>query len=178
MSRDVSDGTVLCILASYDPQQGYLSIQSRHIFFLTQNLISSLSRRLLARAKAGRAQRIQAERALEKDYVTKNDLKLDADTAKVQVAVFKLSKAGGLIESGYLALAAEALGQGSWETDLRNAGSNLGKDPSAFLDDVSELKRVCTGGDAAKAKKSYVIAARSLELFAKDTNTADNLKLL
>jgi hypothetical protein len=32
----------------------------------------------------------------------------------VQLAVFKLSKAGGLIESGYLALAAEALGQGTW----------------------------------------------------------------
>jgi hypothetical protein len=39
--------------------------------------------RLLAKAKANRADKIQAERALEKKYVTKNDLKLDADTSKV-----------------------------------------------------------------------------------------------
>ena len=135
-------------------------------------------RRLLAKAKAGRAQRIQAERALEKNYVTKNDLKLDADTSKVQVAVFKLSKAGGLIQSGYLALASEALGQGSWETEFRDAGLNLGKDPKEFLDALADLKNACANGDAVRAKKTYVAAARSLETFAVDTKTADNLKLL
>ena len=55
--------------------------------------------RLLAKAKAGRAERIQAERALEKKYVAKNELKFDSDTSRVQVAVYKLSKAGSLIES-------------------------------------------------------------------------------
>ena len=35
--------------------------------------------RLLAKAKAGRAERIQAERALEKKYVAKNELKFDIE---------------------------------------------------------------------------------------------------
>merc|ERR1719454_1734937 len=86
---------------------------------------------LLAKAKANRTERIQAERKLEKTYVTKNEYKLDADSSKVQIAVFKMSKAGGLIESGYLALAAEELGKGSWEADLKDA--KLGKEPDAFL---------------------------------------------
>jgi len=136
---------------------------------------------LLAKAKANRSERIQADRKLEKSYVTKNDLKLDADTSKVQVAVFKLSKAGGLIESGNLALAAEALGstgKGDWEAELSGAGSKLGKDPKAFIDDVANLKLACASGDATKAKSAYVTAARSLEGYAKATNTAENVKLL
>ena len=85
--------------------------------------------------------------------MTKNNLKLDVDTSKVQLAVYKLSKAGGLIDQGYLALAAEALSQGSWQADLKGAGSEaLGKDPKAFLDDVAALQKACTGGDAAKVR--------------------------
>eukprot|EP00740_Mantoniella_antarctica_P003155 CAMPEP_0181362770 /NCGR_PEP_ID=MMETSP1106-20121128/8254_1 /TAXON_ID=81844 /ORGANISM="Mantoniella antarctica, Strain SL-175" /LENGTH=206 /DNA_ID=CAMNT_0023476887 /DNA_START=75 /DNA_END=695 /DNA_ORIENTATION=+ len=133
---------------------------------------------LLAKAKAGRVGRIQTERALEKTYVTKNELKSDVDTAKVQVAVFKLSKAGGLIESGDLPSAAEALGLGSWVTDLSDAGAKLGQSPKAFLEDVIELKKACVSSDAKVAKKAYVKAARSLETFAKDTKTAETLKLL
>ena len=132
--------------------------------------------RLLAKAKANRTERIQAERKLEKTYVTKNEYKLDADSSKVQIAVFKMSKAGGLIESGYLALAAEELGKGSWEADLKAA--NLGKEPDAFLSAVAGLKKACTGGDAGAAKKAYVAAAKALEAFAQDTKTADAVKLL
>ena len=65
------------------------------------NQLAALQHRLLAKAKASRAAKIQEERALEKNYVTKNNLKLDADTSKVQIAVYKLSKAGGLIDQGY-----------------------------------------------------------------------------
>lgn len=132
--------------------------------------------RLLAKAKANRTERIQAERKLEKTYVTKNEYKLDADSSKVQIAVFKMSKAGGLIESGYLALAAEELGKGSWEADLKDA--KLGKEPDAFLSAVAGLKKACSGGDAGSAKKAYVAAAKALEAFAQDTKTADAVKLL
>ena len=132
--------------------------------------------RLLAKAKANRTERIQAERKLEKTYVTKNEYKLDADSSKVQIAVFKMSKAGGLIESRYLALAAEELGKGSWEADLKDA--KLGKEPDAFLSAVAGLKKACSGGDAGSAKKAYVAAAKALEAFAKDTKTADAVKLL
>lgn len=138
----------------------------------------SIPIRLLAKAKARRTEKIQAERALEKNYVTKNDLKLDADTSKVQVAVYKLSKAGGLIESGYLALAAEELGKGSWDTELKGAGSKLGKEPDAFLDEIAKLRKACLSGDASKSKSAYVAAANALESYAKQTKTADNLKLL
>jgi len=131
---------------------------------------------LLAKAKANRSERIQAERKLEKSYVTKNEYKLDSDSSKVQIAVFKMSKAGGLIEQGYLALAAEELGKGSWEADLKAA--NLGKEPDAFLSAVAGLKKACTGGDAGAAKKAYVAAAKALEAFAQDTKTADAVKLL
>ncbi|MDA9097310.1 hypothetical protein N9L76_00060 [bacterium] len=133
----------------------------------------------MAKAKANRSEKIQAERALEKNYVTKNDLKLDSDTSKVQIAVFKLSKAGGLIESGYLALAAEELGKGTWEADVASLGTSEAKaNPAAFLAAASDLKKACTGGDAAKAKKAYVTAAKALEAFAKSSKTADSLKLL
>ena len=108
--------------------------------------------RLLAKAKAARAERIQSQRALEKSYVTTNNLKLDADTSKVQLAVYKLSKAGGLIDQGYLALAAEALSDGSWQEDLKGAEKTLGKDPKALLNDVAALQKACTGGDAAKVR--------------------------
>jgi hypothetical protein len=40
---------------------------------------------LLAKAKANRTAKLQAERSLEKKYVTTNDLKVDADTSTVQV---------------------------------------------------------------------------------------------
>lgn len=87
-----------------------------------------------------------------------------------------MSKAGGLIEQGFLALAAEELGKGSWEADLKAA--NLGKEPDAFLSAVAGLKKACTGGDAGAAKKAYVAAAKALEAFAQDTKTADAVKLL
>ena len=87
-----------------------------------------------------------------------------------------MSKAGGLIESGYLALAAEELGKGSWEADLKDA--KLGQEPSAFLSAVADLKKECIGGNAGSAKKAYVAAAKALEAFAKDTKTADAVKLL
>ena len=135
-------------------------------------------RRLLAKAKAGRAERIQAERALERKYVAKNELKLDLDTARVQVAVYKLSKAGSLIESGYLALAAEELAQGSWEDELQAAGGNLGYQPQTFIKNVEELRRACIDGEVDKAKLAYITAARSLEDYALASNTAGNLKLL
>jgi hypothetical protein len=144
--------------------------------FIRLRSVRKKTRRLLAKAKANRNERIQAERKLEKTYVTTNELKLDSDTSKVQVAVFKLSKAGGLIESGYLALAAEELSKGAWEADLKAA--QLGKEPDAFLSAVADLTTACTSGDAGSAKKKYVVAAKALSAFAKDTNTADALKLL
>lgn len=134
--------------------------------------------RLLAKAKAGRAERIQAERALEKKYVAKNELKFDSDTSRVQVAVYKLSKAGSLIESGYLALAAEELGRGSWEEDLQVAGDNLGYQPQSFIKNVAELRRACMAGEVDKAKSAYVASARSLEEYALASNVAGYLKLL
>ena len=134
--------------------------------------------RLLAKAKAGRAERIQAERALEKKYVAKNELKFDSDTSRVQVAVYKLSKAGSLIESGYLALAAEELRRGSWEEDLQVAGDNLGYQPQSFIKNVAELRRACMAGEVDKAKSAYVASARSLEEYALASNVAGYLKLL
>ena len=107
---------------------------------------------LLAKAKAGRAERIQAEKALEKKYVSKNDLKQDLETSKIQVAVFKLSKAGGLIESGYLALATEELGSGNWVEELQTAGSKLGKQPENFIEKVSILRSACRDGDVEDRK--------------------------
>jgi len=133
---------------------------------------------LLAKAKAGRAERIQAERVLEKNYVTKNELKLDADSSKLQLAVFKLSKAGALIDSGYLALAAEVLTQGSWEAELVGTGNSFRKDPRTFIDDLSLLKSACVSGDEAKAKSYFIMAARSLRAYAAATNTTEILKLL
>lgn len=132
---------------------------------------------LLARAKAGRAERIQAERALEKNYVTKNDLKSDADAVKVQTAIFKLSKVGGLIESGYLALAAETLQSGSWERDLPVTGSNV-SDSKSFIEDLALLKRACLANDIDQAKLAYVTTARSLKIYAKSSSRDENFKLL
>ncbi len=136
---------------------------------------------LLARAKDRRSEKIQAERALEKTYVTKNNLKLDQDTSKVQIAIFKLSKSDGLIEQGYLALANEELTKGTWESDLAAFGKDeawLKTDPAAFLAAVADLKKECAAGDKERAKKAYVKAAKALESFAKDSKTAESLKLL
>ena len=132
----------------------------------------------MAKAKAGRAERIQAEKALEKKYVSKNDLKQDLETSKIQVAVFKLSKAGGLIESGYLALAAEELGLGNWIEEFQTAGFKLGRQPEAFVENVSMLRSACRDGDVNEAKRAYISAAMSLKEYALVTETTQNLKLL
>lgn len=94
------------------------------------------------------------------------------------MAVYKLSKAGSLIESGYLALAAEELAQGSWEDELQAAGGNLGYQPQTFIKNVEELRRACIDGEVDKAKLAYITTARSLEEYALASNTAGNLKLL
>ena len=115
---------------------------------------------------------------MEKKYVSKNDLKQDLETSKIQVAVFKLSKAGGLIESGYLALATEELGSGNWVEELQTAGSKLGKQPENFIEKVSILRSACRDGDVDGAKRAYISAAASLKEYAFATETTQNLKLL
>ena len=159
----------------------FFSKRSRSVHNVALSLIflpfTLLCYRLLARAKAGRAERIQAERALEKNYVTKNDLKSDADAVKVQTAIFKLSNVGGLIESGYLALAAETLQSGSWERDLPVTGSNV-SDSKSFIEDLALLKRACLANDIDQAKLAYVTTARSLKIYAKSSSRDENFKLL
>lgn len=94
------------------------------------------------------------------------------------MAVFKLSKAGGLIESGYLALAAEELGLGNWIEEFQTVGFKLGRQPEAFVENVSMLRSACRDGDVNEAKRAYISTAMSLKEYALVTETTQNLKLL
>jgi len=133
---------------------------------------------LLAKAKAARTNRIQSERSLEKSFVRENNLKTDADVATVQIAVYKLSKAGEYISNGMLASAYETLQTGDWEKKLEASSANLGSSPSDFIDGVKALKAATMAGNESKTKSSYVSAVSALKSYAKAAGIEQNLKLL
>ena len=101
----------------------------------------------LQKAKENRANRIQSEVSKEKAYVNDTGLKQDENTAKIQLAVYKLSKSGGMIESGALADAAGEL-SGSWVSDTQAGADALGaaSEAKSFASAVSALQGKCEWG--------------------------------
>lgn len=98
--------------------------------------------------------------------------------AKVQIAVYKLSKAGGLIDEGKPASAASELYSGTWEGPLKEAGGKLGVSTDAVIAKIGDLKSAAGSGDAGKAKAAYVSAAAALKDFAAAAKITEALKLL
>ena len=98
--------------------------------------------------------------------------------AKVQIAVYKLSKAGRYIDDGMVASAASELYSGTWEGPLKDAGSKFGVSADIVLAKIDDLKSAAGSGDAAKAKAAYVSAASALKDFAVDAKISENHKLL
>jgi hypothetical protein len=133
----------------------------------------------LQKAKENRANRIQSEVSKEKAYVNDTGLKQDENTAKIQLAVYKLSKSGGMIESGALADAAGEL-SGSWVSDTQAGADALGaaSEAKSFASAVSALQGKCANGDDAGAKSAYGGAAKALRALASAAGVESKLRLL
>jgi hypothetical protein len=133
----------------------------------------------LQKAKENRANRIQSEVSKEKAYVNDTGLKQDENTAKIQLAVYKLSKSGGMIESGALADAAGEL-SGSWVSDTQAGADALGaaSEAKSFASAVSALQGKCANGDDAGAKSAYGGAAKALRAMASAAGVESKLRLL
>ena len=134
----------------------------------------------LAKARENRAQRIQSEVAKEKKYVNDTGYKQDEPTAKVQLAVYKLSKSGAQIASGNLSDAASELGKGDWVTYAVDGAKalNASSDGSDFASSVKALEKACENGDDAAAKSAYRASAEALKALAASAGVADKLRLL
>ena len=134
----------------------------------------------LAKARENRAQRIQSEVAKEKKYVNDTGYKQDEPTAKVQLAVYKLSKSGAQIASGNLSDAASELGKGDWVNYAVDGAKalNASSDGSDFASSVKALEKACENGDDAAAKSAYRASAEALKALAASAGVADKLRLL
>jgi len=131
----------------------------------------------LAKARENRANRIQSEVAKQGKYVNETGLKQDATTAKIQLAVYKLSKSGGQISSGNLAEAASEL-SGDWTGEVESAAKELGADGREFTSSVGKLRDACANGDSAAAKSAYRASAAALKALAQKSGVAEKLRLL
>ena len=131
----------------------------------------------LAKARENRANRIQSEVAKQGKYVNETGLKQDATTAKIQLAVYKLSKSGGQISSGNLAEAASEL-DGGWTGEVESAAKELGADGREFTSSVGKLREACANGDSAAAKSAYRASAAALKALAQKSGVAEKLRLL
>jgi hypothetical protein len=131
----------------------------------------------LAKARENRANRIQSEVAKQGKYVNETGLKQDAPTAKIQLAVYKLSKSGGQISSGNLAEAASEL-DGGWTGEVESAAKELGADGREFTSSVGKLRDACANGDSAAAKSAYRASAAALKALAQKSGVAEKLRLL
>ena len=131
----------------------------------------------LAKARENRANRIQSEVAKQGKYVNETGLKQDAPTAKIQLAVYKLSKSGGQISSGNLAEAASEL-DGGWTGEVESAAKELGADGREFTSSLGKLREACANGDSAAAKSAYRASAAALKALAQKSGVAEKLRLL
>jgi len=131
----------------------------------------------LAKARANRATRVQSEVSKEKAYVADTGLKQDENTSKIQLAVYKLSKSGAMIESGTLSDAANEL-SGSWVDDVRVGAKALGANGEALVDAIGALQGKCSNGDVAGAKAAYRQAAKALRALASAAGVEGKLRLL
>ena len=97
------------------------------------------------------------------------------------MAVYKLSKSGGMIEGGALADAAGELARGSWVADARAGAEASGASASviaSFESAVSALQGKCANGDDAGAKAAYGGAAKALRALASSAGVESKLRLL
>ena len=128
----------------------------------------------LAKAKANRNAKLQDERSKQAKYAGEKLGRSTGDVAALQLAVYKISKAGSLIDQDSIYGAGAELESGNWEKEL--AESEFGTD--ALTSTVGALKKACASGDANGAKKAYVSTASALKEAANAAGVAAQLKKL
>lgn len=128
----------------------------------------------LAKAKANRNAKLQDERSKQAKYAGEKLGRSTGDVAALQLAVYKISKAGSLIDQDSIYGAGAELESGNWEKEL--AKSEFGTD--ALTSTVGALKKACASGDANGAKKAYVSTASALKEAANAAGVAAQLKKL
>ena len=128
----------------------------------------------LAKAKANRNAKLQDERSKQAKYAGEKLGRSTGDVAALQLAVYKISKAGSLIDQDSIYGAGAELESGNWEKEL--AKSEFGTD--ALTSTVGALKKACASGDANGAKKAYVSTASALTEAANAAGVAAQLKKL
>lgn len=128
----------------------------------------------LAKAKANRLEKLQDERSKQAKYAGEKLGRSTGDVAALQLAVYKISKAGSLIDQDSIYGAGAELESGNWEKEL--AKSEFGTD--ALTSTVGALKKACASGDANGAKKAYVSTASALKEAANAAGVAAQLKKL
>lgn len=128
----------------------------------------------LAKAKANRNAKLQDERSKQAKYAGEKLGRSTGDVAALQLAVFKISKAGSLIDQDAIYGAGAELESGNWEKELGK--SEFGTE--ALTSAVGALKKACASGDANEAKKAYVVTANALKETANAAGVAAQLKKL
>jgi hypothetical protein len=131
---------------------------------------------LLAKAKANRKQRIQAEKKEERKYVEAagdegGKAKLDRALAPVQIAIKQLAIAGADLQKGDTAAAGREL-QTTMINDLKSAiekTSNTGDAKAltgTIFKSVTSLQSACNSNKLKEAKTAFVETAKDLKDWA------------
>ena len=128
----------------------------------------------LAKAKANRSAKLQNERSKQAKYAGEKLGRSTGGVAALQLAVYKISKAGSLIDQDSIYGAGAELESGNWEKELGK--SEFGTD--ALISAVGALKQACASGDANGAKQAYVSTANALKQVANAGGVASQLKFL
>ena len=128
----------------------------------------------LAKAKANRSAKLQNERSKQAKYAGEKLGRSTGGIAALQLAVYKISKAGSLIDQDSIYGAGAELESGNWEKELGKY--EFGTD--ALISAVGALKQACASGDANGAKQAYVSTANALKQVVNAGGVASQLKFL
>ncbi|KAG1671712.1 hypothetical protein FOA52_007504 [Chlamydomonas sp. UWO 241] len=132
---------------------------------------------LIEKAKANRKERLAVERAREREFMEAEglkDKKDDAAAARVQLAVYKLTKVGAQIDSGDLKGASATLFE-KWVDAFEKSAGTFGSDDKVVAA-ITDLKVHTAKGDAKASKVSYVALVDAVTAYVSANGLSTKLK--
>ena len=132
---------------------------------------------LIEKAKANRAQRIQAQKATTRSFLTSEGLKDIAgekDLIPVQRGINRLAQSGAQIEGGDIQAASITLSDG-WAKEFDAAVTKLGGS-DAVSSKLSALQSAAGKNDAIASKKAYVALVTELQSWQQSVGVSDRIR--
>eukprot|EP00798_Chlamydomonas_sp_ICE-L_P023518 gene23518-9041_t len=120
---------------------------------------------MVEKAKANRKARLEADRAITRDFLESEGIKdkqLAFEVAPLQTAIYKLAKSGAQLQDGDTKSVANSLGE-PWVIDFVKASRGVGGDSETVLSKVDALKASAAKGDLPASKVAYVDLVATLK---------------